>query len=105
MSIDFKCELKRKTRTENWTGRITKITTHGKCYELKIESRSGFLIIVGKTEIGNFACIPDFNAGCYLSNLKDKFWNTERLSQVLGKVDGITAAAALFVASDYINFD
>jgi hypothetical protein len=47
--------------------------------------------------------MPDFGAGCHLVSLKDKFWNTEKLSAVLGKVDGITAAQALFSIADSIE--
>lgn len=47
--------------------------------------------------------MPDFGAGCHLVNLKDKFWNTEKLTEVLGKVDGITVTEALFAVSDTIE--
>lgn len=36
-------------------------------------------------------------------NLKDKFWNTEKLTEILGKVAGITVAEALFAVSDTIE--
>jgi hypothetical protein len=67
-----------------------KIIYHGSHYEIKIESRSGITVIVGKSEYGNFACIPDWSAGCYLSSLRDTFWNQERLIDAIGTVDGIT---------------
>jgi len=38
---------------------------YGSYYEMQIESLSGIKVIFGKTSYGNFACIPDFNAGCY----------------------------------------
>lgn len=101
MNIDFKCKLDH----EKWNGRITKISEFGSLYELKIESRSGFIVIIGKTEYGNFACIPAYDAGCHLSSLKDKFWNTERLSSIMNVVDGVTVAAALEVVADYINLE
>lgn len=44
--------------------------------------------------------MPDFGAGCHLASLKDKFWNTEKLTEVLGKVDGITVASALYALAD-----
>lgn len=103
MSNVFKCTLTTESSSESWIGRIIKIINHGSHHEIKIESRSGITVIVGSTEQGNFACIPDWNAGCHLSNLKDKFWNEERLSSILGEVDGITVAAALYMVADYIN--
>ena len=44
--------------------------------------------------------MPDFNAGCHLTDFQDIFWNTERLTKVIGKVDGITVATALKMLSD-----
>ena len=70
---------------------------------MRIDSRSGILVIFGRTTQGGFACMPDFGAGCHLVNLKDRFWNTEKLTEVLGKVDGITVAEALFAISDAID--
>lgn len=70
---------------------------------MRIESRSGINVILGKTAYGNFACIPDFNAGCHLSNLKDRFWNAERLCEVIGKIDGITVAYALSTVADILD--
>ena len=40
--------------------------------------------------------MPDFGVGCHLVDLKDIFWNTEKLTAVLGEVDGITVASALY---------
>lgn len=44
--------------------------------------------------------------GTYLSNcLKDFFYNTEKLSNVFNNiVDGVTAAKALEVIADKVNF-
>lgn len=105
MDIRFNCSMKYKRSTEKWEGRVTNIIDYGKHYEVQISSRSGFTIIVGKSSSGNFACIPSFNAGCELSYLKDIFWNSERLTKVLGKVDGLTVAYALVAISDYISIN
>lgn len=99
----FKCTSKTNRRSERWIGKIIEFKNHGSHYEMRIDSRSGILVIFGRTTQGGFACMPDFGAGCHLVNLKDKFWNTEKLSKVLGKVDGITVAEALFAVSDSIE--
>jgi len=39
----------------------------------------------------------------FLAILKDRFWNTESLSSVLGEVDAVTVAQALFVLADKIH--
>ena len=95
----FECKMD----SEKWQGKIKKFIDYGSHFEIFIESRSSILILFGKTSSGGFACIPDFQAGCHLTNLKDKFWNTEKLTKVLGKVDGITVAEALFAVSDTIE--
>jgi hypothetical protein len=88
---------------EKWAGRITAIKSYGSHIELRIESRSSILVLIGQTTSGHFACMPDFGAGCYLADLKDIFWNTEKLTAVLGKVDGITVAYALSSISDQLH--
>jgi len=99
----FECVKKTGKRTESWKGYITDFKNYGSHYEIKIESRSGILVLFGKTSYGGFACIPDFGAGCHLTNLKDKFWNTEKLTKILGNIDGITVACALYELADQLT--
>lgn len=101
--MEFDCINKTRGKSERWKGCIKSVTNNNSSYEMKIESRSSIHVIVGKTKYGRFACMPDFGAGCHLADLKDSFWNTERLVQVLGKVDGITVATALYAMSDEIK--
>jgi len=98
--MEFECVRIMGKRTERWAGRIKSIKKIGSHYEIRIESRSSILVIFGEITNGYFACMPDFNAGCYLVDLHDSFWNKERLMHVLGKVDGITVATALKMISD-----
>ena len=100
--MEFNCELKRKNELEKWQGRIKFIKDYGSHYEIFIESRSSIMLTFGKTSRGGFACAPDYNVGCHLVDLKDLFWNTEKLSNILGKVDGLTAARALYHL--YLNY-
>ena len=90
-------------KKEKWKAKILFIKKYGAHYEMRIESRSSLLVLFGKTSLGGFACIPDYSVGCHLVNLKDKFWNTEQLTNVLGKVDGITVATALYKIADEIE--
>ena len=105
MPIKFECTMKTGKKIESWSGMITKLTKFGSHYELKIESRSGFIVVIGKTNYGNFACIPDYDVGCHLSALKDLFWNSERLRKIMNKVDGITLAYALQAVAEYIDLN
>jgi hypothetical protein len=100
----FDCEIKENQKISKWKGRIKRFTNYGSHYEIFIESRSSIMVIFGKTSRGNFACIPDFGAGCHLIELKNKFWNTEKLVSVMGKVDGLTVASALSALSDLHEF-
>lgn len=99
----FKCRKRTNTAKEEWEGTITDLERHNNHYEFWIKSRSSIMVVFGSTSRGGFVCIPDFNVGCHLVNLKDKFWNTEKLIEILGDIDGITVAAALFKLSDRIN--
>jgi len=99
----FECENKTNHQVERWKGKIIELKNHGNHYEMRIESRSGLLVIFGKSTQGGFACMPDFGVGCHLVDLKDVFWNTEKLTEVLGKVDGITVASALYSIADKIK--
>lgn len=93
-----------KNRKETWDGSVTMLKNHGQYYEFLIQSRSSIMVIFGKTSRGYFACMPDFNVGCHLVKLCDAFWNTERLTKVLGKVDGITVATALSSLADDLHY-
>lgn len=100
--MKFQCENKNHKKYEKWEGEIISIEKYD-CSEIWIKSRSSIMVLAGSTSRGGFACMPDFNVGCHLVNLKDNFWNTEILTKVLGEVDGITVASALFSLSDKIK--
>ena len=100
----FECIYKTSKKTERWKGKILYLRKCGSHYELRIESLSSITVIFGKTTHGAFACMPDFRAGCHLGNPKDEVWNTEKLAQALGEIDGITVATALYTLADKIEF-
>ena len=100
----FECIWKTQNRCERWPASITYMENYGSHYEFMIMSRSSIRVIIGRSSSGNFACIPDFDVGCHLSDLKDIFWNKEKLTKALGKVDGITIAYALQAIADKVDF-
>ena len=58
-----------------------------------------YCIIFGKYVNGGFCSIPNWNAGCELSNFTDVFWNTEKLYETLKnkkKAKAIALAIAEF---------
>lgn len=102
--MEFECVNQTKKGKETWTGRITSIINYGSHYEIAIDSRSGIMVLIGKTSMGTFACMPDFSAGCHLATLDDMFYSTEKLTDVMGRIDGITVASALYSIADKIHF-
>jgi hypothetical protein len=99
----FKCANETGGKNERWEGSITNYIRYESHCEITIQSRSSIMVLFGNTSRGGFACMPDFGAGCHLTDLKDIFWNTEKLVEVLGKVDGITVATALYNLADTIK--
>lgn len=93
--LKFHCSSKIRKKNEEWDGHIMYIHNYGSHYEIKIESRSGFIFIIGRYAYGAFISIPAFNAGCDLSSYGDYFWNNELLSKIINPVDAATVAEAL----------
>ena len=92
----FECVKRTGKCKEKWIGKIAWLKNYGSHFEIEIQSRSSLLVLFGKSSRGYFASIPDFHAGCHLVDPRDIFWNTESLPRVIGKVDGITVAEALY---------
>ncbi|TDT50759.1 DUF6618 family protein [Fonticella tunisiensis] len=106
VNIPVKCAIgdKEHCLADSWEARILYLKNYGSHYEIRIHSYYGsVLVLFGKTAFGYFACIPDFEAGCHLSHLKDIFWNIEQLVRIIDEVTGITIAEALRAVADYIG--
>jgi hypothetical protein len=96
MNRHFICKYKHDNgRVESWTGDIAKLIKYGSHYEMRIESLSGITVLFGKTSMGTFACIPDFDAGCHLAKLNNEFYSAEKIAGVINPIDAITIAKAL----------
>lgn len=91
LPITFLCTHKKQT----WGGNVTSICNHGSHYEIHVQSRSSIIFMIGKYVGGGFISIPAFNAGSDLASFSDYFWNCERLSLSVGKIDAITIAEAI----------
>lgn len=101
--ISFKCKYESDNDTEFWDGCIKRLDNYGNYYEIFIESRSSIMVMFGKTTRGLFACMPDYEVSCHLVDLRDYFWNSEKLIKILGHADGITVATALFQLNKQSN--
>lgn len=95
----FYCSLK----NNQWSGKITMFKNYGSHIEFRIESLSSITVLFGKTSLGFFACMPDFDAGCHLIEANNERYNKEELIGVLNPIDGTTVARALYVLWDHLG--
>lgn len=93
--MTFDCFLKSSKGLEQWQGQISNLKNYGSHYEMRIESLSGITVLFGKTSLGNFACMPDFLAGCHLGEFDNENYNKDKLMQVINPIDAVTIANAL----------
>jgi len=93
--ITFRCREKIGRKYEEWDGYVKNFHNYGSHYEIQIESRSGFIFMVGKYINGRFISIPAFGIGCDLAGYSDYFWNNEQLAGLMNPVDAATVAEAL----------
>lgn len=94
--MQYQCTLARGKRKETWTAEIRLLGRSGSCYEAEVTGRGTYFhLIAGKHLYGNYLCIPDHEVGSELSDYRDIFWNTERLSGLMKKVDAVTVACGL----------
>ncbi|HBY56128.1 MAG TPA: hypothetical protein DEG23_04890, partial [Coxiellaceae bacterium] len=78
--IRFRCSYQwDPDERDDWDGIINQIVWFANHCEIFITSRSSLRVLIGKCSLGIFACIPDYQAGCYLSTLNDTFLNSEKL--------------------------
>jgi hypothetical protein len=104
MSFNFQCSYQWSDgEVDSWNGRVMDLKSYQSLYEFYIQSRSGILVLAGKYAHGYFACLPDFQAGCYLSSFNDLSYNREKLITAMNNpVDGATVAGALKALADIL---
>lgn len=94
--MEYICILKDGSRRETWTGELHLLRGASGQYEAEISGRGTYFhILAGRHRYGNYLCIPNHDVGCELSGFSDIFWNEERLSHLMRKVDAVTVAAGL----------
>jgi hypothetical protein len=98
MELVFECTQKIGNRTVKWDGHV-QLLRAGNPSEMIVTARgSYFHVIFGESSYGRYLCIPNWGVGNELADLMDLFWNTERLSKSMKKVDAISVASALAAA-------
>ena len=104
--MEYQCTLIRGKRKERWQGEIRLIHYSDTCYEAEITGRGTYFhVIAGKHRYGNYICIPNHDVGSELSQFRDLFWNTERLSGLIKKVDAVTVAYGLCRLEELIHLE
>ena len=94
--MEYNCILRHGSRRETWTGRLFLLGRGPGWYEAEIDGRGTYFhILAGRHKYGNYLCIPNHDIGCELSDFSDIFWNEERLSHLIRKVDAVTVATGL----------
>lgn len=94
--MKYTCVLKGSPRRETWTGELILLYWRPGWYEAEINGRGTYFhILTGRHKYGNYLCIPNHDVGCELSDYSDIFWNEERISHLMRKVDAVTVAAGL----------
>ena len=94
--MEYTCISRSGNRKQTWSGNICLLYQDSCTYEAEINGRGTYFdVITGRHRYGNYICIPNRDIGCELSDYSDIFWNQERLSQHLKKVDAVTVAYVL----------
>lgn len=94
--MEYTCTLVCGKHREEWKGEMRLVKSAGSFCEAEITGRGTYFhVIVGQHLYGHYICIPNRDVGSELSGLGDLFWNTERLSGLMGKADAVTVANGL----------
>lgn len=100
--MEFECrnESARSRTDRSWIGRVEQVKKKGAFVEAKILGKgSAMHVIIGEYQYGRYLCIPRWGIGSDLAELTDRFWNRERLEEILSRADAITVSEALNVIS------
>lgn len=90
------CKMMSNGKEETWQATLKQLNNYNDYYEAIIEARSTYFnMLVGHTDTYYWAALPIQEVACSLSNPSDTFWNEERLSRLIGAVDGITIATCI----------
>ena len=102
--MKYECILKDGSRREVWTGELCLLRGKTGFYEAEINGRGTYFhIIAGRHRYGNYLCIPNHDVGCELSDFSDIFWNEQRISNLMRKVDAVTVATGLTHLPDLVG--
>lgn len=105
--IPFRCYYQwDEDERDDWDGHVEGIAYINGIWEVCITGRgSRIRMMLGKSSLGIFACVPDFDAGCYISSLDDLCSNSDRLIRAMENiVDATTVACGLKALKGILEF-
>ena len=86
-------------------GAIRPIQLDQEPYEMNLEARGySFHLIFGSQINGNFLCIPNWQFGCELADLRDKDWNLDSILHADSQLDYEDATAIVWGLSIVSSF-
>ncbi len=95
-NIAIHCNTVIDDKVTDWNAELKYIKFYQNFYEASIEGRGSLLnIIVGFTDNYNWVAIPNYDVSTSLSRFDDIFWNQEKLSSLIGVIDGATVSHAI----------
>ncbi len=105
--ISFRCSYQwDEDERDDWDGFVEEIAYDDGVCEVCITGRgSRIRLMLGKSTLGVFACVPDYDAGCYISSLDDLYSNSDRLIRAMENiVDATTVACGLRALKGILEF-
>lgn len=92
--------------TTSWQGEIKNYKEYGSHYFLELSAKgSGISLYFGRASFGQwFICIPEWNAGLIIGDLRQVDYNAEKIGAAMeNEIDGHSVAKALLVFAEAMN--
>ncbi len=89
---------------ETWTGSLRSFVDYGSFQLISFSARSSLLeVIVGQCDSYRWVFLPNYEIGCMQADINDIFWNSEKLSTLIGPTDASTIVYGICYAYQKMN--
>lgn len=96
-SVDF--QVVDSLNHDRWTGSISDFFDYGSFQHIVITARGSRLtVLCGKCFFYRWIFLPELEVGCPQATSDDFFWNVERLSPLIGRVDSLSVVFGVHFA-------
>jgi len=104
MKYECRDEKARSKDEGKWNAELLIIRANKDFCEMRVTGRGSLFHVIFRAGAGNgFLCIPNWDVGCEIVTHDDVFWNLEKLSKQMRRVDAITVVYAIKNAVSYIK--